>query len=239
MKRCILIAMALIVLIPMVIWAESPATQPAQDTKGKCPAFDCGHGRGGPGPEFRLNLTEEQREKLKALREEFRSKFQEACKSGDKDKIKAVEDEFIEKAKTFLSEEQVEKLKARHEAAARMWKHRKNMGPQLNLTDEQKTKMKELRKKHQEEMKAMREKHQADMKAILTPEQVQKFEAWLKEKQEQMKDRSMGPCGPEGRFDRGRMGKGPGKHHDGMKGKGKGPCDKGSCDIPPTTCPAK
>lgn len=235
MKRTILIATALIVLSPLVVFAQPAAdAQPPQGQK--CDICGCGPGCGGPGPKMQLNLTEEQRGKFKTLREEFRPKFQEAMKSGDKEKVKAVHDEFLTRTREFLSPEQVEKIQACGMAMQKRWENRcEQMGPKLDLTDEQKAKMTELRKKHREEMKALREKHQTEMKAILTPEQVQKWEAWRKEKQEQMKGCPMGYRGKHGR---GHWGKGPGKCCSGMKGMGNGSCGMAP-DDKTVTPPAK
>lgn len=57
-----------------------------------------------------------------------------------------------------------------------MREHRRGDFAQLNLTEEQKSKMKALREKHQAEMHSMREKHRLDIKAVMTTEQWAKFE---------------------------------------------------------------
>ncbi|MBN1943001.1 MAG: Spy/CpxP family protein refolding chaperone [Phycisphaerae bacterium] len=206
MKRKLLVITALVALGPLAAWAEPAETKPAEGRRGW-----------RRGEKTRLNLSEEQRDKFKALREEFRPKFQEARKSGDKEKIKAVHEEFLTKAKTFLTSEQVEKMQARGKAMHKRWNHRRQkMGPKLDLSDEQKAKMKDLREKHRLETQALRDKHKTEMKEVLTPEQVEKLEAWRKDK-----PKHFGRHGPRGRRGWG----GPrGKHGRGHKGPG--PCDE-------------
>lgn len=212
MKRSILI-ITLLALGTLVAWAEPPDDpQPARDTKD----FQrCSHGRGRghrPGPGIQRNLSDEQREKMQALRREFRPKFREAMQSHDQENVKAVHEEFMNKAGTFLDDEQIAKLRERHEKIAqRMKRRRAQMGPKLDLNDEQKAKLKELREKHQAERKALREKHQGEMKKVLTPEQQEKWEAWRKEKEQRWKNRGHDPRGRRGGRHRGpdRRGDGP------------------------------
>lgn len=88
----------------------------------------------------------------------------------------------------------------------------------LSLSEEQRTKIEELqenqrkafeenreamsentdREAMREKMMAMREKYEEDMKSILTPEQVEKYDAYQKKREEEMKEMMEGGGGPGG-----------------------------------------
>jgi Spy/CpxP family protein refolding chaperone len=86
-------------------------------------------------------------------------------------------------------------------ARGQMGKMQQEIMAKLNLTNDQKAKIKDLGEKRMAEMKklresgkqvdraqmkAMRDKNEADLKAILTAEQYKKYEALMKEMREKM-----------------------------------------------------
>lgn len=92
------------------------------------------------------------------------------CKDGDKKEMKR-----NRKNKDFAK-----KGKDHHSGENFMFKN-------LDLTDAQKTKMKELKKEHNLKMIELRKSQFEEMKSVLTPEQIAKFEASKKERIEKSK----------------------------------------------------
>ena len=62
------------------------------------------------------------------------------------------------------------------------------MDKKLDLTDDQKAKIKALRESFRDEMKAMHEKHQAAVSAILSPDQKAKFDKMKDKMKDKRKD---------------------------------------------------
>ena len=144
----------------------------------------------------RLDLTDEQKEQLKALRKEHvevRREQREAMAAMGKEQREAV--------MNILTEEQQEALKEMREQrgqffARRGWegkdrhdmrrggkgRHDARRGGQgafsrLDLTDEQKEEFKELRKEHRAEIRETRKNHRTALESVLTDEQREKLEA--------------------------------------------------------------
>lgn len=86
------------------------------------------------------------------------------CKDGDKKEMK----------KNRKNKDFAKKGKGHHRGEDFMFKN-------LNLTDAQKTKVKELKKEHRQKMIDLRKSQVEEMKSVLTPEQLAKFEASKKE----------------------------------------------------------
>lgn len=135
-----------------------------------------GPGAGGPrgeGPQG-MNLTDEQKTKIQAIREESRAKA-DAIRDNDKltEKEKRAQFEALraatqEQERAILTPEQQKQM---GERKGRMAGDRMG-GPQgKQLTEEQQAKM-----------KAAHEKAMADFRAILTPEQQEKFDQIVKER---------------------------------------------------------
>ncbi|NLW86874.1 MAG: hypothetical protein GXY38_08370 [Planctomycetes bacterium] len=118
---------------------DEPKTRPARG-EGDRPRMREGMG----GPFAGLDLTEEQREKIKDIQEEGRKQAKEAKTPEDRAKIRQ---ETMAKVRDVLTDEQKEKL---DEAMIPMLNRR---GPfaQLNLTDEQRAKIREIMSQAQED----------------------------------------------------------------------------------------
>lgn len=158
------------------------------------------------GEEFKnLNLTEDQKARLKSLQEENRKQLAE-LKSNDnitvkewKSKMEAQRKEHRAKVQGLLTDEQKVQLeKSRQERTNRNNESSKvrleKMKTELGLSDEQSAKLKNNREAMVEKMKALREdkslndenkkeqvkelkkKQKENMKSILTEEQLKKWE---------------------------------------------------------------
>ena len=143
----------------------------------------------------RLDLTDEQKEQLKALREQHVEARRE-----QREAIAAMGKEQREAVMSILTEEQQEALKEMRDKRGqffdrRGWggKDRHDMrrggkgrydarrGGQgafarLDLTDEQKEQFKELRQEHRTEIRETRQKHRTALENVLTDEQREKLE---------------------------------------------------------------
>ena len=115
-----------------------------------------------------LNLTDDQKAKLGELKKEYGPKFKEEATKRES---------LLTDEQKKAREEAVKAAKAAGEKTRDSWKDVKNA---VKLTDEQKTKMAELRKETEVLHKEVREK----ITALLTPEQ----KAQLKEKREQRRE---------------------------------------------------
>jgi Spy/CpxP family protein refolding chaperone len=113
------------------------------------------HGHGPWGMLKGLNLTDEQKAKVKELRKEYQPKFKEAAGSVLTTDQKKARDDAIKAAKD-AGKKGPEVFKAARAA--------------VKLTDEQKAKMKEV-------IKPLRKEFREKVKAILTPEQQEQLKA--------------------------------------------------------------
>lgn len=140
----------------------------------------------------RLDLTDEQKEQLKALREQHVEARRE-----QREALAAMGEEQREAVMSILTEEQQEALKemrgkffdrrgwggkGRHDMR-RGGKDRFDMrrGGQgafsrLDLTDEQKEQFRELRQEQRTEIRETRQKHRTALESVLTDEQREKLE---------------------------------------------------------------
>lgn len=151
-----------------------------------------------------LNLTEEQKTKMKAMNQDFRKQMEdlkkqdqltvkvyrekmEALKKGHKTQFQSI---LTPEQKTQLEKDK-EAFKAKRDEYGK--KRQARMKEELKLSEEQTTRMAENRKQMSEKMKAIREnsaltaeqkkeqvielrkKQQENMKSILTEEQLQKM----------------------------------------------------------------
>ncbi len=160
-----------------------------------------GKGKGGRGGRPELGLTDEQKEKMDAIRKDTHAKMKDAKPEERKAIMEAAHAE-IEK---ILTPEQLEKFKKHRQGARRG--HGKM--PDIGLSDDQKAKIQEIRKKAMadakdakgEDKKAIIGKMHEDIRALMTEEQLDK-----------LKEARKGPRRPGGK------GKPEGK---GPRGKGK------------------
>lgn len=151
-----------------------------------------------------LNLTEEQKTKLKTMNEEFRKQMDELKKQDQitvkeyREKMETLRKNHRTEFQSLLTPEQKEQIKKDREALKiknkeRAQKRMEKMKQELNLTEEQSAKMDEMKKANMEKMKAIREngslteeqkteqvkevmkKQKGDLKSILTEEQLSKW----------------------------------------------------------------
>lgn len=151
-----------------------------------------------------LNLSEEQKTKMKAMNQDFRKKMEDLRKQDNitvkesREKMEALRKDHQAKFQSVLTAEQktqMEKDKEARKAKAKEFgeKRQARMKEQLKLTEEQSKKMAEQRKVTSEKMKTIREnaalsdlqkreqvkevmkKQKEEMKSILTEEQLQKM----------------------------------------------------------------
>ena len=144
----------------------------------------------------RLDLTDEQKEQLQALRKEHveaRREQREAMAAMGKEQREAV--------MNILTDEQQETLKEMRAKRGEFFDRRGGQGKdrhdmrrggkdrhdarrggqgafsRLDLTDEQKEQFKGLRKEHRTEIRETRQKHRTALESVLTDEQREKLEA--------------------------------------------------------------
>ena len=147
------------------------------------------HGQPMPMMLEHLDLTDEQREQLNKLRE----KQMEAMRE-QREAMAAMGKEHREAAMNILTEEQQEALKemrgqrgwggkGRHDMRRggkdRYDARRSGQGAfsRLDLTDEQKDQLKELREEHRTHIRETRKKHRTALENVLTDEQRETLEA--------------------------------------------------------------
>lgn len=133
----------------------------------------------------RLDLTDEQKEQLQALRKEHveaRREQREAMAAMGKEQREAV--------MNILTEEQQETLKEMRDRRGKFFDRRGGKGKdrhdmrrggqgafsRLDLTDEQKEQFKELRQEHRTELRETRQKQRTALESVLTDEQREKLE---------------------------------------------------------------
>ena len=151
------------------------------------------HRRPMPGILGNLDLTDEQKEQLQALREEHREARRE-----HRETMAAMGKEQRETVMGILTEEQQETL---GEMRGRFFDRRGGMGrdrcdmrrgskgwydarrggegpfSRLDLTDEQKERLEELRTEHRTELRETRNNHRRALESVLTGEQREELEA--------------------------------------------------------------
>ena len=151
------------------------------------------HRQGMPWILGRLDLTDEQKEQLQALREEHREARRE-----HRETMAAMGKKQREAVMGILTEEQQETLEGmrgrffdrrggmgrdrfdmRRGGKGRYDAGRGGKGPfsRLDLTDEQKERLKELRTEHRTELRETRNNHRRALESVLTGEQRQELEA--------------------------------------------------------------
>ncbi len=158
----------------------------------------------------RLDLTDEQKEQLQALRKEHveaRREQREAMAAMGKEQREAVMNILTDEQQEILKEMRSKrgkffdrrggKGKDRHDMRrGGKGRHDARRGGQgafsrLDLTDEQKEQFKELRTEHRTEIRETRQKHRTALESVLTDEQ--------REKLEEMKDEAFYGGGKRGR----------------------------------------
>ena len=144
-----------------------------------------GHRQPTPWMLGRLDLTDEQKEQLQALRKEHvevRREQREAMAAMGKEQREAV--------MNILTEEQQEALKEMRDRRGKFFDRRGGKGKdrhdarrggqgafsRLDLTDEQKEQFKELRQEHRTELRETRQKQRTALESVLTDEQREKLE---------------------------------------------------------------
>lgn len=164
----------------------------------------------------KLDLSKDQEQKLESLNKDFRTKIKELRAKSDlsKEERRAEMKKLGEQHRTningILSAEQQAKMKEFKEKAPKMranrefkgkdqrMKHRHHNMAQmkhrdpfngLNLTDEQKQKIKSLNEGFRTKNKELAEQHRAEINKVLTPEQ----QAKMKEKREKFEKKDRRP----------------------------------------------
>ncbi|HEU4469775.1 MAG TPA: hypothetical protein VFR58_01710 [Flavisolibacter sp.] len=168
-----------------------------------------------------LNLTADQQSRLAAIRQEQRKEFESLKNNGSLSreelqvKRKELHKKYTEQAAAVYTPAQKEQLakmksewKARHKEGSRDGKAKDRGGKRghgadgaLNLSQEQKSKMSELRTQFRsqaesirndkaltdaqkkEKMTVLRQQQQEQFKAVLTPEQVERMKSMKKDRQ--------------------------------------------------------
>ena len=204
MKRILLSVLAAAVFTTAMQAQESKGREPGKHRKMER------HYRGGH--DFKsLNLSDDQKAKLKALHEENRKQMAELRKNENitvkewKEKMQAQRKDHQAKVQSLLTADQKAQLeKSRSERKAKMQERSKARGERmkanLGLTDEQSAKLKSNREAMAGKMKAIREdkalsaeakktqmmelrkQQQEEMKSILTEEQLQKMKEQRKQR---------------------------------------------------------
>ncbi|MDE2812194.1 MAG: hypothetical protein OXM01_04175 [Gemmatimonadota bacterium] len=133
----------------------------------------------------RLDLTDEQKEQLQALRKEHVEARRE-----QRETMAAMGKEQRDAVMNILTEEQQETLKEMRAKRGKFFDRRGGKGKdrhdarrggqgafsRLDLTDEQKEQFKELRQEHRTEIRETRQKHRTALESVLTDEQREKLE---------------------------------------------------------------
>ncbi len=194
------------IMLSVFVAAVVVTTSQAQDIKDREPGKHQMMKKHQRGEEFKtLNLTEDQKARLKSLQEENRQQMAEIKKNDNitvkesKSKMEAQRKEHRAKVQSLLTDEQKAQLeKSRQERKAKS-QERSNtrmekMKSELGLSDEQSAKLKRNRDVMVEKMKVLREdrslndeskkeqvkelrkKQKEDTKSILTEEQLKKWE---------------------------------------------------------------
>lgn len=188
----------------------SASAQEKRVMKGDKQRMHQGHGQKADRIKA-LNLTDAQKQQLKADRENYKSKMEALRKDENitvkemKARQKAIHDEQRAKMEALLTPEQKAKIAADRGSMATSGKkmHKKSahmMKEQLSLTDDQATKLKAHNEathdkikaikdnqslsmeQKKAQMKAVKETSTAQRKTILTAEQMQKMEAFKKDR---------------------------------------------------------
>ena len=142
----------------------------------------------------RLDLTDEQKEQLQALRKEHVEARRE-----QRDAMAAMGKEQREAVMNILTEEQQETLKEMRDKRGKFFDRRSGKGKdrhdmrrggkdrydarrggqgafsRLDLTNEQKEQLKGLRQEHRTELRETRQKHRTALESVLTDEQREKL----------------------------------------------------------------
>lgn len=180
-----------------------------------------GHDRGEMMEHFdKLNLTEAQKAQIKAIHEKYQAQlkanreqantYKEAARAARQKGDTAAFRANLEKAHqltTALHEQAMNEVRAvltpaqRAQADSMMAMHerrdamrgRAGMFEGLNLTDAQKTQIKEIRTKYQDQAKTSREQELTEIRAVLTAEQRAKLDSAIARRKLNAGDRGTGP----------------------------------------------
>ncbi len=163
--------------------------------------------RGGKMPEFLQDLSKEDRAQLKELMQAMRKEM-DAVKKSDAEnkmeKMKAIAESYAPKIKAIVGEDNFTKMQ---EARQKRMGNRSGKGGKggkggmlqgLNLTEEQKTKLKALHEEMQKEREAARVKFEAKIKEIVGEENFKKMQEARKSRGGQRGEGRMGGRGPRG-----------------------------------------
>ncbi len=131
----------------------------------------------------RLDLTDAQKEQLQALRKEHREAMR-----GQRETMATMGKEQRQAVMNLLTEEQQETLKEMRGKRGKFFDRRGGKGryraerdgkgafSKLDLTDEQKEQLEELRTEHRAEIRETRQKQRTALENVLTDEQREKLE---------------------------------------------------------------
>jgi len=197
-----LVAMVLLLVAGQAVSAQTPDASSSSPNAGS-QERGRGHGRRGGFDHPDLNLTADQKTKLKALHESTRQQV-EALRSDstlstqDKEaKLRAIHESSRQQLQAILTPEQQQLMKnERHESEGRRgFGHGRDPFAELGLTTEQRSQIETIHKSSQDQLNALRNdatlsQEQKDAKAksimqnthqqvlgLLTPEQQQKLKA--------------------------------------------------------------
>jgi Spy/CpxP family protein refolding chaperone len=216
MKRIFTLSVAALLFVGSTM-AQNVKKDAKKDKAGKEWKKGGRHGKHGDVPFGKeLNLTDAQKQQIKSLNEEYRSKMK-ALRSNDnatvgdvKKQAQALREEQHSRMQNILTAEQKAKmaeLKDKRKAGGKEKgaKHFEQMQKDLNLTADQSAKLKAQneefktkaeaiknnsslsKEQKKEQFKSLMEQRKASTKSILTAEQLQKMEA--KKKEHKGKDR--------------------------------------------------
>ncbi|MDU1890769.1 MAG: Spy/CpxP family protein refolding chaperone [Dysgonomonas sp.] len=151
-----------------------------------------------------LSLSEEQKTKMESASLEFRSKMKDLRSQSDltKDqktaKMKEIKEQHEAVVNNILTPEQQTKMKdlrAKKDDSDKFRKDRRNMtmhkgnnrhhrgglDKELNLTDDQKAKIKVLNDEYRSQSRELAQKHREELNKIYTPEQQEKIKEYRKD----------------------------------------------------------
>jgi Spy/CpxP family protein refolding chaperone len=197
------------VLIGMALAAFVATTACAQDQSLSTDRPKMHHHRGDAMAQ--LNLTDDQKNEMKVINDDFKQQMTDLKKSEDKitvtewkSKMTTIRNDHHAKMDKVLTDEQKANLKTMHKEQGKRFRQDKHnrmdrMKKELNLTDDQVT---ALNKNHEDmaqqfksirdnktltedqkkaEMKKFKDQQHESLKSILTPEQLQKLEQQKKQ----------------------------------------------------------
>lgn len=210
------------IVLTLILGAAAVATVAAQEIpERKADGYKphAKHRMHGKRDFANLNLTQDQKDKFKALSEEQRAQMSDLKKQDNitvkesREKMEALHKDYKQKRESILTSEQKTQLQkdraaSKERAMDSGRKRGERMKQELNLSDEQSAKLTENRKQMSENMKSIREnaaltdvqkkeqtrelmkKQHESMKSILTEEQMEKFKQQRKRSDRKMTEKS-------------------------------------------------